>query len=107
MSMLNIVAGFRTKGICPFNRFALQSTDTSKNSLAEKTGLKFIPLYSPMHKHHPSSAPISTPDLQMTIVKEPTASPSVSSHLESFDAFTAEEHACMFHETLRGRIWYS
>ena len=48
MSMQNIVGGFRTTGVYPFNRSALSLPKESKRvSLAERTGLQFIPLYSP------------------------------------------------------------
>ena len=52
MSMSSVIAGFRTTGVYPFNRHALQpatDTPTSFNpaSLCDRTGLKFIPLYSP------------------------------------------------------------
>ena len=51
MSMQNVVAGFYTTGVYPFNRSALISSKESKQvSLAEKTGLQFIPLYSPARK---------------------------------------------------------
>ena len=51
MTMTNILGGFRTTGVYPFNRNALQlktmSTTFDSSSLTERTGLKFIPLYSP------------------------------------------------------------
>lgn len=50
--MQNIVAGFRSTGVYPFDRTALRqvkppSLDSAK--LGEKMGLKFIPLHSPFH----------------------------------------------------------
>ena len=54
MSMTNIIAGFRTTGIFPFNRNALlpvvgSETPSKFNpkSLCEGTKLKFIPVYTP------------------------------------------------------------
>ena len=53
MNMTNVIAGFRTTGIFPFNRNALSvsgSETPSKfnpKSLCEGTKLKFIPVYSP------------------------------------------------------------
>ena len=55
MSARNIVASFKTTGVCPFNRQALKVPGMEKeeptifqpNNLAERTGLKLIPLYSP------------------------------------------------------------
>ena len=48
MTMQNIVGGFRTTGVYPFNRSVLIPVKESRRiSLAERTGLRFIPLYSP------------------------------------------------------------
>ena len=55
MSAKNIVASFKTTGICPFNRHALKVpgmdrkgyTSFQPESLAKETGLKYIPFYSP------------------------------------------------------------
>ena len=47
MSMQNVVAGFHTTGVYPFNRSVVNpSKESNQVSLAEKTGLWFIPLYS-------------------------------------------------------------
>ena len=56
MTMKNIVAGFRTTGIYPFNPKALlpqpdiDPQSFSPASLCKRTGLKYIPLYSPVPK---------------------------------------------------------
>ncbi|CAI8012616.1 hypothetical protein GBAR_LOCUS8090 [Geodia barretti] len=51
MTMTNVIAGFRTAGVYPLNRLAVAGkSKTACESLAEKTGLKFIPLYSPSHR---------------------------------------------------------
>ena len=53
MTVSNIVASFRTTGICPFNRSITVPGDCKEfasfkpESLAEKSGLAYIPLYSP------------------------------------------------------------
>ena len=53
MSVTNIIASFRTTGICPFNRSIKVPGDCKEfasfkpESLAEKSGLAYIPLYSP------------------------------------------------------------
>ena len=56
MNMTNIVPGFRTTGIFPLNPMAVSvssvsgdvgSTEKRRVSLVERTGLQFIPLYSP------------------------------------------------------------
>ena len=46
MTPKNILAGFRVTGVHPLNRRALD-LDHKKPSLAEKTGLRYIPLYTP------------------------------------------------------------
>ena len=51
--MQNIISGCRTTGVYPFDRSALGPSNHSKSkrmSLAERIGLKFIPLYSPSHR---------------------------------------------------------
>ena len=51
MTMTNVIAGFRTAGVYPLNRLAVAGkSKTACESLAERTGLKFIPLYSPSHR---------------------------------------------------------
>ena len=48
MGMRNVQAGFRCTGIYPFNRDIFKpKEDEIDDSLAKRTGLKFIPLYSP------------------------------------------------------------
>ena len=63
MTMTNIIAGFRTTGVYPFNRDALQSKVLSSSfdptSLSTRTGLKFIPLYSPAAPRCWSKVPTS------------------------------------------------
>ena len=46
MSVQNIIAGFQITGVYPFDRSALLFKESKRVSLADKTGLKFIPLYS-------------------------------------------------------------
>ena len=56
LTMENIISSFRITGVCPFNRSATK-TASEKNrfssfepdSLAKRTGLSYIPLYSPAH----------------------------------------------------------
>ena len=50
MTMTNVIAGFRVAGVYPLNRLAVVMKDKTTESLAERTGLKFIPLYSPSHR---------------------------------------------------------
>ncbi len=53
MTIKNIKSGFRTTGICPFDKTAIMLPDDENSfeefnphSLAKQTGLKYIPLYS-------------------------------------------------------------
>ena len=61
MTASNILSAFKTTGICPFNRFAVQTIDNYYKSfkpetLIQQTGLTHIPLYSPgAHYTSPSS----------------------------------------------------
>lgn len=65
MTMENIVSGFRHTGVYPFNRDALLPKPAKltfdPTSLMNKTGLRYIPLYSPARPSRP--APLQfTPD---------------------------------------------
>ena len=55
MTMTNVIAGFRTTGVCPFDRDVVKSKAALKPAevfdpsiLPKETGIKFLPLYSPM-----------------------------------------------------------
>ena len=55
MTMTNVIAGFRTTGVCPFDRDVVKSKAALKPAeifdpsvLPKETGSKFLPLYSPM-----------------------------------------------------------
>ena len=58
MSVKNITSSFKTTGVCPFNRHALKVPGMESKvfslfqpeRLVEKTGLKYIPLYSPSRR---------------------------------------------------------
>ena len=71
ITMDNLVSGFRFCGVYPFNRDAQRPKSPSENfnpsSLAEKTGLKYIPLYSPAR---PSRESPSTPKFSVDDVLE-------------------------------------
>ena len=47
MTMANIIAGFRVTGIFPFQRMSLEPPAMSCPTLAERTGLAYIPLFTP------------------------------------------------------------
>ncbi len=64
--MNNVITGVRVTGIFPFNRYALQPQDPAevkpKEPLAEKTGLKFIPWFTPKPRKsqtHPATPTFS------------------------------------------------
>ena len=48
--MHNIIEGFRVNGVYPFDRHVVVPRKPKRASLAERTGLKFIPLCSPSRK---------------------------------------------------------
>ena len=54
--MQNIIAGFRITGVYPFDRSVLLTKESKRVSLADKTGLKFIPPYSPAHRQPSKSS---------------------------------------------------
>ncbi len=64
MSMTNAITGFRITGIFPFNRYALRPRkdhlqQPKQRSLAEQTGLKYIPLFTPARTRRQSR--VATP----------------------------------------------
>ena len=71
MSGYNIISSFKNTGVCPFDRHAFEVAATEKSkkyasfkpqNLAEKTGLAYIPLYSPSRKDREQVLPMtSTP----------------------------------------------
>ena len=81
MTMKNIIGGFKTTGIYPFNPDELMpekpSSPYSPSSLCERTGLKYIPLFSPAmsrYRRAYRSQPES-PDLPPTPELPPSNSP--------------------------------
>ena len=51
ITMTNIIYGFQVAGVYQLNRLAVDwKGKTACKSLAERTGLEFIPLYSPSHR---------------------------------------------------------
>ena len=47
MTPSNIMAGFKITGVYPVNRYAILPREKDQVSLCERTGLKFIPFYTP------------------------------------------------------------
>lgn len=48
MSMVNVIQGFSTTGIYPLNSAKLLPASPPHNSICQRTGLEFIPLFSPV-----------------------------------------------------------
>ncbi len=64
MTMLNVISGFRSTGVFPLNRKALAPAAKpppkprfNPASLAERTGLQYIPLYSPARRSQDTPQP--------------------------------------------------
>ena len=62
MSMSNILGGFKNTGVYPFNRGALLSQSPVQPSLSQRTGLNYIPLFSPVPSR-PVRALTSVPEI--------------------------------------------
>ena len=76
MIIPNIISAFRTTGVYPFNHNAIDIDDSNapigpgSESLAEKTGLAFIPFYTSIHSRTSKSetaAPLTDVMIQMMI----------------------------------------
>ena len=69
MSMSNIFAGFRMTGIYPFDRYALRpQDDKQKKSIAERNGLKLIPMFTPKPRRsrgHPETPIFSEEEVKL------------------------------------------
>ena len=109
MTAKNIVSSFKATGVCPFNRHIFGDGRTEESNkytsfkpqnLAMKTGLAYIPLYSPsrgdaVHRPHMTSTP------QSSLYQSPgslsdseicSTSKSAQFHLEkSFDDLSRDE----------------
>ena len=64
MTMTNVISGFRSTGVYPLNRHALMPAVSKPQNfnptlLSEKTGLKYIPLYSPARRTRPDKDLVS------------------------------------------------
>ena len=87
MTRSNIVSGFQVTGICPFNRNAItfpsEEVSFSKfkpESLIERTGISYIPLYSP--------APVRTKSVvkQPAVLQESSFTKSTLTNLATSDS---------------------
>ena len=84
MTIPNISSAFCTTGIYPFKHSAIDidaPIDPGSESLADKTGLAFIPFYTPNHSHK-----------SKYVTANSTNTSSQDSNDNSID-FTEEEHA--------------
>ena len=76
MSPSNVVSGFRSTGVCPFDRYAIivpgfeeEGEEEELDDLSEKTGLAYIPLFSPAPKHQKPRATSPT-SLRISFTEE-------------------------------------
>ena len=85
MTAPNIIAGFRTCGVCPFDRNAMQLPKSvfEPESLMKDTGLAYIPLYSPTRTHQDESTSVLLPLDYDTDFDSESACFSYSQHLSS------------------------
>ena len=84
MTPKNIVGGFKTTGVHPLDRNAivLPGEEKKKMTLSEKTGVPYIPLFTPSKRHRESVSPNKCPDSDSLLSLDseydfasPTASP--------------------------------
>ena len=71
MTMTNVISGFRSTGVYPLNCHAMtpassKPQDFNPISLSEKTGLKYIPLYSPARQVHLDKSMVSKQKLDFS-----------------------------------------
>ena len=98
MTAANIISSFKATGVCPFNRNMDAGEERSPSfepqSLARKTGLAYIPLYSPAGSRKPAfSTPVlrnpkpitSTPNSLSCSFSDSEVTPSTSLFENSFD----------------------
>ena len=70
MTQKNVLAGFRTTGVCPLNRDAIDLPgDDVASNLCQKTGLSYIPLYTPVKRRIPGGVAESPRFSQSELLK--------------------------------------
>ena len=87
----NIVAGFRVTGVFPVDRFKIlpKSPQIKAPSICERTGLKFIPLFTPIRRHSMRSHLFSP---SLTPIDDELSSNEEETHMELFiDGYDEEE----------------
>ena len=113
MTIPNIMSAFHTTGVYPLNRHAVEVNESLPRAfdpaaLSQRTGLAFIPLYSPARAKRPKFLPRATPAEESPFArpkipphrKPPpeenlSARPKVPPHVKPPEErqFTVEEHA--------------
>ncbi len=88
MSMKNVIAGFRVCGVYPFDREALvlpeeKYTSFKPETLPQRSGLKYIPMYSPMRPRPEPLCSSPFPDCSSRRVSTPAEDSSAG--IEFFD----------------------
>ena len=79
MTPSNITAGFKITGVYPLNRFTLlPPEDNEKQSLCERTGLNFIPFYTPRRSRKVPLQSTSTEDQSFNDTHASIIHPDVS-----------------------------
>ena len=100
MTSPNIVSGFNATGVCPFNRDAIVIPDAEdkytkfkRESLAERTGLSYIPVYSPSLSRTKSvhKTPASDEQLLSSSAVVDSKTPKVSGHSSTISTQSTEE----------------
>jgi hypothetical protein len=108
MTMTNVISGFRTTGIYPFNRGALLPEEVENADLCKETGLKFIPLLTPSRRKsirelNTVESPLLDGD-NLSFLNDPVISPdpivTPVSAMSPIPSFTDEEIA-LFEKRIR------
>lgn len=93
--MPNIIRSFEATGVCPFNRRSIPLPDNDNSfstfkpsSLPERTGLAYIPLYSPARPPHPSIVDVSSEDETQLSARFPHSTPVKRSCISSSLSFS-------------------
>ena len=92
MTASNIISSFKATGVCPFNRLAVklpgmeekeEFSSFQPESHAQRTGLAYIPLYSPSNTHCSSHASLTRAAASRTPLRSLHQSPTSFSCSES------------------------
>lgn len=106
----NIIASFKATGICPFNRAVinLKKDDSFSSfdpeSLAQRTGLAYIPLYSPSHTHKHYLNESSKHTHQRPISPVFSCSPSTPQALSPIPSSVSNSEASLLNSTASAKV---